>query len=50
MSTENLVSNENLLALTSVLEQATLPLEEGSRETSGLDAGLKMASQRNIAG
>ena len=28
MSTENLVSNENLLALTSVLEQAELPLTE----------------------
>jgi len=26
MSTENLVSNENLLAVTSVLEQAELPL------------------------
>jgi hypothetical protein len=26
MSTENLVSNENLLALTSVLERAELPL------------------------
>jgi len=26
MSTENQVSNENLLALTSVLEHATLPL------------------------
>jgi hypothetical protein len=26
MSTENQVSNENLLALTSVLENATLPL------------------------
>jgi len=29
MSTENLVSNENLLALTSVLEQADLPLTTG---------------------
>jgi hypothetical protein len=29
MSTENLVSNENLLALTGVLELATLPLTEG---------------------
>jgi hypothetical protein len=28
MSTENLVSNENLLALTSVLEHAELPLTQ----------------------
>ena len=32
MSTENLVSNENLLMLTSVLEQAKLPLTKGDVE------------------
>jgi hypothetical protein len=32
MSTENLVSNENLLALTSVLERASLPLTEENAE------------------
>ena len=29
MSTENLVSNENLIALTAVLEKASLPLSPG---------------------
>ena len=42
MSTENIVSNENLLALTSVLERATLPLtpdsiERIARETTRLE-------------
>ena len=32
MSTENIVSNENLLALTSVMEQAELPLSEAKVE------------------
>ena len=32
MSTENLVSNEDLLVLTSILEQAGLPLTEGKME------------------
>ena len=36
MSTENLVSNENLLAVTSVLEKATLPLTpESMRGVAG---------------
>ena len=32
MSTENLVSNENMLAVTSVLEHADLPLTEETIE------------------
>jgi hypothetical protein len=35
VSTENLVSNENLLALTSVLEQADLPLTTGRIDEIG---------------
>ena len=35
MSTENLVSNENLLALTAVLEKAELPLTREKVERIG---------------
>jgi len=39
MSTENIVSNENLLALTSVMEQAELPLSGAKIE--GIERSLQ---------
>jgi hypothetical protein len=47
MSTENIVSNENLLALTSVLEKAYLPLDAGAVANSRSDgAGYRLADRR----
>lgn len=41
MSTENLVSNENLLALTGVLERAYLPLTDGTIESIAADTARR---------
>jgi len=43
MSTENQVSNENLLALTSVLEHAELPLTKEKIDRIELDTQTKYA-------